>query len=400
MKITYFSYLYDIQGISAGSANKALGFIEGLRALGHRVTLHWRSAQPEASSRRSVRFAVRRLLKKHLSDYVHDAKKCATNTAWLIQEYRILKRERPDILFLRSELYNVSGNLIARMLHIPVVLEVDCPVAYEHRRMWVHRRFVFPLLPEWIERWNWKSSRAIITISELLKDFMVRNGVRASAVAVVPNGADPDMFKPMPGAAAMRRLLGIPRRAVVVGWIGSLFGWSGIENLLRATTAILERRERIALLFVGGGKNREIIEQTFARGDIGSRVFLTGTVPYGDVPKYVNAMDVVLVPYPKRAFWYPSSMKLFEYMSARKAVVASAVPQVVGVIRDGWNGLLYDPEHPDACVAKILAAVDSPGLRHRLAKNARDTVLSSYTWTGHAKAMERVFQSVLDSPRR
>ena len=363
MKIAYFSYLYDIKGISAGSANKAIGFVGGLRALGHRVSMHWRSAQPEEAPGKSMRLAVRSRLKKHLSNYVHDPKKLATNLIWLVQEYRILKREKPDILLLRSELYNVSGNLAAWMLGIPVVLEVDCPVAYEHRRMWVHRRFVFPLLPEWIERWNLKTSRAVIAISELLKEHLVKNGVPASAVTVVPNGADPDMFRPVPGAAAIRRRLGIPDRATVVGWIGSLFGWSGIENLLRAATALLALRKRIVLLFVGGGKNQEVIERTFAPEDVGSRVFLTGTVPYNDVPQYVNAMDVVLVPYPKHAFWYPSSMKLFEYMSAQKAVVASAVPQVDGVIRDGWNGLLYDPEDPDAFTAKILKAVDFPGIR-------------------------------------
>jgi glycosyltransferase involved in cell wall biosynthesis len=319
----------------------------------------------------------------------------ATNVPWFIHESRLLRKEKPDLLFLRSELYNVSAMLAARMLRIPVVLEVDCPTAYEHRRMALHNRMTPPALPEWIERWNWKRCHAIITISGLLKDYMVHRGVPESKITVVPNGADPEAFRPAAGVRILRRELGLPAGAMVVGWIGSLYGWSGLENLLAVSKRVLDRRPSIVLLFVGGGKNREIIQATFRPEDVGRRVFLTGTVPYGEVPRYVNAMDVVIVPYPKREFWYPSSMKLFEYMAAQKAVVASAVPQVDEVIRDGQNGFLFDPDNLDEFTDKVLRLADSTALRNRLAAAARKTVLESYTWVAHARKMEAVFRKIV-----
>jgi glycosyltransferase involved in cell wall biosynthesis len=399
LKIVYFSYLYDIKGISAGSANKATGFVSGLRKLGHNVSIFWRSDQPESFQYDSVRIQILKHLKKHLSNYLHDPKKVLINLIHLVQEYRILKNERPTILFLRSELYNVSACLLSQWFRIPMVLEVDCPTSYEYRRMWTHNRFIFPVLPEWIERWNWKTSLAIITISDLLKNYMARRGVPETKITVVPNGADPDVFKSLPGDNEIRQNCGIPNRAVIVGWIGSLYGWSGLENLLDMSKRILDFRKDVALLFVGGGKNKEVIEQTFQRKDVGKRVFTTGTIPYKDVPKFVNAMDVVIVPYPKREFWYPSSMKLFEYMAAQKAIVASAVPQVNEVIQNGWNGFLFDPENLDEFTNKVLKLVDSPTLRKRLSTNARKTVLEKYTWIKHARKMEAVFQEVLKVPR-
>ena len=128
---------------------------------------------------------------------------------------------------------------------------------------------------------------------------------------------------------------------------------------------------------------------------MGRRVFCTGTVPYGQVPSLVNAMDIVTVQYPKSEMWYPSSMKLFECMAAQKAVVASAVPQVDRVIRDGWNGFLFDPDDLDGFAGRILRLVDSPGLRRKLAANGRKTVLESYTWDRQAGKMEAVFRDVL-----
>ncbi|MDM7926819.1 MAG: glycosyltransferase family 4 protein [bacterium] len=395
MNITYFSYLYDIKGISAGSANKALGFTDGLRRLGHRVSVHWLSVQPEDLEGESIRLKIRAGLKKRLSNLLHDPKRLVANLPGAVREFRILRQEKPDVLFLRNELYNFSAATAARLLRVPVVLEVDCPSAFEHRNMVRHNRLVLPVLPEWIERWNWKTCRAIITISDLLKDYLVRSGVPEGKITVVPNGADPDRFRPMPGAQETRRSLGMPGDAVVVGWIGSLYGWSGLENLLAISKRLLRQRRRIVLLFVGGGRNREVIRSHFSDRDLSGRVFLTGTVPYADVPRYLNAMDVVVVPYPKMPFWYPSSMKLFEYMSSQKAVVASAVPQVVDVIRDGRNGFLFDPDDADAFAEKVLRLADSPALRKRLSLAARRTVLESYTWDGHARKMEAVLREAV-----
>lgn len=395
MKIVYFSYLYDIKGISAGSANKALGFVGGLRQLGHTVSLYWRSIQPEDLEKEMVWYRLRARLKAKLSRYLHDPKKFFSNFPYAIKEYQILKKEKPDLLFLRNELYIVSAQCVARLLRIPVVLEVDCPTAYEHRYRVPLKRMVLPLFPEWTERWNWKMSKAIITISEVLRDYMVEDGVPLQKITVIPNGADPEMFKPLPGGNLLRQRFGIPERAIVIGWSGSLYGWSGLEQVLDVLKRILACREEVMVLFVGGGKNQEIIEQTFPPEMIGRRVFLTGTVSYSEVPQFLNIMDVVLVPYPKLEFWYPSSMKLFEYMACQKAVVASRVPQVDQVIQDYVNGLLYPAEDFGAMEEKLLQCIDSPLLRKRLGENARRTVLRNYTWLHHAKRMEEVFLNVL-----
>lgn len=396
MKITYFSYLYDIKGVSAGSANKAIGFIGGLRALGHDATIFWRSVQPEDIEGDSVRLRLRGLLKNVFSYFVHDVRRFLSNIRYFIQEMRILRHERPDVLLLRSELYNVSANLAARLCGIPVVLEVDCPTAYEHRHMSGKDKLQLPVLPEWIERWNWRVSHALIALSAIMRDYLVQMGVPTDKITVIPNGADPDNFRPNVGGEALRRQYGFQDK-VVIGWIGSLFGWEGLDNLLMMARKILKSRSDVAFLFVGGGKNKDVMERTFEAEDIGTRVVLTGTVPYSDVPPYIDAMDIVLAPYPKLDFWYPSSMKVFEYMSSQKAVVASAVGQLCEIIQDGKNGFLFDPENMEEFLQKVLRLVENTRLRETVAKNARQTVLDEYTWVGHARKMETIMEQIVTS---
>jgi glycosyltransferase involved in cell wall biosynthesis len=399
MRIIYFSYLYDIKGVSAGSANKAIGFIDGLRARGHEVKIFWRSVQPEDLQGSSPWWKVRNTLKMHLSRYLHDPKKVLSNLKYFFQEYRILNKEKPDIFLVRSELYNFSAVLVARVCGISVVLEVDCPTVYEHRTISGVDKIKLPLLPEWIERWNWKASDAILVISNVLKDYLMRHGVSERKITLIPNGADPNKFRPGLKGKSLRNQYGQQDQVVIgwmLGWIGPFFRSSGLVNLLGMSKKILKMRENVSFLFIGGGKNKEILEGIFEQKDIDNRVILTGTVPYDEVPKYFDMMDIAVAPYPKLDFWYISSMKVFEYMSSQKAVVASAVGQITEIIQDGVNGFLFDPDDMDGFVDKILRLVDERKRREKMAENARKTVLQKYTWVKHAEEMEEVFRSVLN----
>jgi glycosyltransferase involved in cell wall biosynthesis len=406
LKIVYFSHLYDIKGISAGSANKALGFLEGLRRRGHDVRLYWRAPQPEAFEGGSLRLKVRGALKRRLSRILHDPKALASNLWSYFGDLRILRRERPDVLFLRNELYNVSSQLAARRLGIPVVIEADCPAAYEHRHLSSFEHATPPVLPEWVERWNLGRCGAVITISEVLKGHLLGYGVPEAKITVVPNGADPSVFRPLPGGAAVRARLGIPPGAVTVGWMQSGWGLSGVRTWVDVIRRVLSERPDTAFVFIGGGKNREAIERATPGEWLGRNVFCTGTLPWEEVPRHLAALDIVAVTYPKRELWYPSSMKLFECMAAGRAMVASAVPQVDRVIEEGRNGLLFEPENIEDFGRQILRLAASPALRARLGRRARVTVLEGYTWDIQAGRMEAVLSraaasgSGLDPVRR
>ena len=95
-------------------------------------------------------------------------------------------------------------------------------------------------------------------------------------------------------------------------------------------------------------------------------------------------------------FWYPSSLKLFEYMASGKAVIASAVDQITDVIQDGKNGCLFDPDNPDELTAKVLDLVDHPSKRLRIGREARQTALDNYTWDIQAAKMARIFKFAID----
>jgi glycosyltransferase involved in cell wall biosynthesis len=129
-------------------------------------------------------------------------------------------------------------------------------------------------------------------------------------------------------------------------------------------------------------------------------VILTGTVPHEEVPHYLACMDIVLAPYPQLPFWYPSSLKIFEYMAAGKAVIAGNVGQVGEVIKDGDNGLLFDPDREGELLQKTMALLENEELRKHIGARARQEVLDKYSWHQHAKRIVEVFTEILNKKQR
>lgn len=396
MVITYFSYLWDIDGISAGSAIKAKEFLRAMDRLGHKTHLEWRVPQP--TSQAGVSGKVREGLKPALQKYLREPNRLLQNARHLWQEYFILKKQKPDILFSRLEFYNFSGLWLSKWLALPFVVEADCPPTYEYRNYAEKGELHLGNLSTRIELANLRGADAVIVLSNILRDYYIGCGIPAEKMHVIPNAADPERFQVLPKDAEIARQHGLSDK-IVVGWIGALFGWSGIENLIRMAQHLLATRPDVSFLLVGGGQSKEFFEQHLRTNGYADRVILPGMIPYHEVPRYLSCMDIVLAPYPKRDFWYPSSMKVFEYMSAGKAVVATRVGQISEIIQDGVNGCLFDPEQSEELIQKVQTLIDSAALRRRLGEQARRDVEQTWNWRSQAKKMIEIFENILASRR-
>jgi len=397
MRITYFNYLWDIDGISAGSAIKGQEIIRSLNKLGHQASIHWRTPQPNASQ--TVNGHNPHWLKKLLARHLHGPKSLALNLKHLVEEQKIIETEKPDILFSRLELFSFSAALVARRNQIPFVLEVDCPTVWEYKSFAGKDHFHVPLLPEWIEKFNIQEANAIIVISRILHNYLVDMGGNPQKMHIIPNGADPDKFVPMPPAPWLQARFHTNGN-IVIGWIGALCGWSGLEDLIAVAKEVLLRRPEIYFMFVGGGQNLVMIEQEFANHPCRDHVLLPGRIPHDQIPYFLSMMDIVFAPYPKRDFWYPSSMKIFEYLSSGKTVIATRVGQVEEIIRHGENGFLYDSLQSEQLIRDLINLIDQPKLREHLGQAARDTVIKEYSWKQHALRLEKIFADVLSKKKQ
>ena len=125
-------------------------------------------------------------------------------------------------------------------------------------------------------------------------------------------------------------------------------------------------------------------------------VHFTGLVAHAAVPDLLAAADIAVVPYPSMPteLWL-SPLKLFEYMAAGKAIVASAVGQLTDVIHEGHNGLLVAPGASQAMATALQRLLADPALCRRLGEQARLDAIRNHSWAHYLTCLESVFTAVL-----
>jgi len=138
------------------------------------------------------------------------------------------------------------------------------------------------------------------------------------------------------------------------------------------------------------------VKQLAADLGIADRVTFTGLVPPGSVPDHLARATVLVLPNPASAIStrFTSPLKLFEYMAAHRAIVASDLPSIQEVLKDGEHALLVAPGDPSALAAALRKLAGDRKLGERLAQ-AAFAESSRYTWGRRAERLEALFKDVL-----
>jgi glycosyltransferase involved in cell wall biosynthesis len=288
-----------------------------------------------------------------------------------------------DFVYERATVYGTAGVAVARRLGIPLVVELNAPLALEQS---AYRGTSFPELAREAERYTLANADVVLTVSEPLRAYVVARGTDAARVHVMPNGIDPDVFSPGPASIAVRARWG--GAGPVVGFVGGLRPWHGVRVLPALVARLARRYPGLRMVIAGDGPLRHALLAGFDEHGVADRVCLTGSVPHDEVAAIIRTFDIALAPYDSSDhLFYFSPLKLFEYMGCGIAVVAAALGQISDVIDDGATGLLYAPGDEEALARGCERLLADADLRARLGGNAAAAVRERFTWSRNAAAI-------------
>lgn len=241
-----------------------------------------------------------------------------------------------------------------------------------------------------LDRITLRAADKVVTLSQSFARDLIRYGVKPHNLNVIANFTTP---RPIPAAAtiaAARRDFGIDGDDCVVIAIGRLSREKGHADLLTAFRQALSRDtdRPLRLVLVGDGPERSRLE-SLAK-PIAARVVFTGYLH--DPWPMLNAADIFTLPSHSEG----SPLVLFEAMSARCPIVASAVGSIPEVLVDGETGLLVPRRRPPALRDAILRLANAPELRHSLSAAAASAV-SEYTPARYASHLLSIYQAILQS---
>lgn len=274
-----------------------------------------------------------------------------------------------DIVYERHALWSYSAMEFAAEQGVPGLLEVNAPLVEEQARF--RKLFLADEAAAAAQR-CFDSAGALLAVSRPLAAWLSDRTACPARVHVVPNGVDTSRFGPgiVPALPCAD--------AVTLGFLGSLRPWHGVEQLVDGFLRLREEGLPVRLLVVGDGPMLESISEQCASA--GDSAILTGSVDPDRVPGLLASMDIAVAPYPEMESFYFSPLKLYEYMAAGKAIVASAVGQIEEVIEHEVTGLLSEPDSSESLLDALRSLVIDPGLRRRLGESARSVALRKHSW--------------------
>ena len=240
---------------------------------------------------------------------------------------------------------------------------------------------------------NSPSLLGLVTISPQLVEAYRAVGLDGDRILCWPSGTDLEGFRPYQTQAQARQALDLPNPQPLILYSGHLQDYKGIPTIL----AVAKRLPDYQFMLVGGWPADVERLQQQVQGQGLANVQLIGHVNQSHLSTYLYAADVLLLPTSQT--WElantTSPLKLFDYMSVRRPVVASGLPTIALVLRDGHNGCLVAPDNPAAFAQAITNLLSQPAWAAALAEQAYRDV-QAYSWDHRARDILTFARARLD----
>jgi glycosyltransferase involved in cell wall biosynthesis len=284
-----------------------------------------------------------------------------------------LERAGPfDLVYERYSLWSYEAMDYAQAARVPGLLEINAPLIAEQAH---HRVLVDRPRAEWVAHRAFGNATALIAVSQEVATYLGRFPDVEGRVQVIPNGVNPDRFPAdlppsFPGATG----------TFTVGFLGTLKPWHGLQTLVQAFDRLHAIDPALRLLLVGDGPQRSCLQDDLTTRGLQDAVHFTGSVDPTEVPGLLASMEAAVAPYPNLGHFYFSPLKVYEYMAAGCAVVASRIGQLDGLIEHEVTGLLCTPGDARELAGALRRLRGDPALRDRLGQAARAKVRQAHTW--------------------
>jgi len=303
---------------------------------------------------------------------------------------KLIKKQRIDFIYERYALNTFATVMFGNKYNIPVILEVNDATGIQrvrkHKAEFIAKR---------IESWIFNNCDSIVTISSTFEHILHNKGVPKEKISFVPNAVDPLVFDPNLYNDQVRAQLNLHGK-VVIGFIGSFAKWHGVEMLLKVMPEIIKTIPEAHFLLVGSGACLQDIKNMVEKMGMIEYATFPGKVPPEDVPNYLKAMDVGVIPDSNQ---YGSPMKLFEYMAMEVVPVAPNLPPILDVIEDSVTGFVFEQDDEKSMMLQLIRACRNSELRKQIGKYSREEVLRRHLWSHNANHVLRVYSQIKRNSR-
>jgi colanic acid biosynthesis glycosyl transferase WcaI len=293
-----------------------------------------------------------------------------------------MARGKYDLIYASSPPLFVGGSALALSLikHIPMIFEV--------RDLWPESAIALGELSNLtvisfatrLENACYRRAKLVVVVTRGIYNRLVERGINSSKLAIIPNGANTDMFTFRSGSRQqIRYKLNLEGKFIAI-YAGILGLAQGLETILESAN-LLRENPNIHFILIGDGPKRVELIDLSTKYNLPNVTFIPEK-PTDQIPEYLSAADVALVPLRKVAVFkgvLPS--KLFDAWACQRPVLISIDGEARAIVEEIQGGIYVPPEEPAKIAEALIELMDSPDQRDQMGINGR-----KYTQANHSRA--------------
>lgn len=279
----------------------------------------------------------------------------------------LLKRERVDIIHAHWIIPQGLVAVLAKRLRLtrsPIIC------TSHGADLFAMNGFLFSRLKKWIL----SGCETITVVSNAMKNKVLQMGIDGDRVHIISMGVDlMERFTPSNREE---------RNGNEILFVGRLVEKKGVPDLLHAFKNVAARHDTVSLRIIGGGPQREKLEQIAKDLGISARVTFMGPLHSEELVQYYRKAAVAAFPFTvaRSGDQEGLGLVLIEALGCECPVVASDLEAVRDVIIPGRNGLLTRPGDQGDIAATVLRLLREPGIAAALASRGRQDVMTRFNW--------------------
>ena len=389
--------------VTQGYATRTQGFVDGLRRCGQDIVVFTRPGFPLNIMRDLSASDVP--LFQEIDSVVYRRILEPTDQSEIPNDYIRLAADALEKAFVVENVKTViaASNYVCALPAIIAARRLGLPSVYEVRGFWEitakSNEESYDKTADYATRVELESFTAcaadrVLTLTAGMREKLISRGVKPERIFLAPNGIQPPKLDQRSDPHLMRKKLDIPEGCPVIGYIGSITNYEGLEDLATACVGLYDRGLDFRLLLVGDEKPRgglsagitERIIATFAQAKISNKLIMTGRVPFENVPDYYGIVDIA--PIPRKPFEVSelvSPIKPIEAMGFEAAVVVSSVAALTEIVTDGVNGYVFEKGNVGALCDALTRAITDSVTRCQIAAEGKRFALQERTWENIAR---------------
>ncbi len=307
--------------------------------------------------------------------------------------FRLIKKERPDIVHLHSSKAGFSGSIAAKVLGVKVVYTVHGAV-FEAAFWAPTRKFYL-----WLEKFSARFKNKIICVSQNDKRLWLKyKAAPEKKLVVIHNGIDYYNLNFFPKDEAREKIFGLcaplfeaargsGTNLKIVGAIANLYPEKGLSYLIQAAAQVTKNYQNVIFVVIGEGLERPLLEEMIKEYQVGAKFILAGAI--NEAWRYLKAFDIFMLPSIKEGLPYT----ILEAMAAGLPIVASYVGGVPEMVKDKENGFLVLPKNAQILADRISELIENSQLAQQFVEASKQKI-QEFSLEKMISETEKIYQNL------